>query len=538
MTVVAEPDSHQDTGGREPRADMPRSSARPWPAIAGLLAAAFGLSVGELWAGLFGGAGPVVIVGDRVIDGVPRSVKTFAIDTFGRNDKLALIIGILVLVGLYSMWVGTRAYRRFSEGIVGIAGFAIVGITAAITGRTPKASDVLPVLAAGVGALVALWVLLSWRGPKRDRRATRLITRNDAVATGGFDRRRFLVAGAGLAGTAVVAGAVGRKLQGGSKATAKRKTVRLPRPKQALPAVDPAALVDAPNMTPFVTPNASYYRIDTALVVPRVDVSNWALTINGMVDKPIRLTYDDLLGRPLVEHDCTLMCVSNEIGGDLIGNARWLGVRLADVLKEAGVKPEADQVFSTSVDGFTAGFPVSVALDGREALIAVGMNGEPLPFRHGYPARLVIPGIYGYVSAVKWLSEIRLTRFDQDNGYWIPRGWAQLAPIKTGSRIDVPGRGDLPAGRAAIAGVAWAQHRGVAKVEVQVDDQPWQMAELAADGGIDTWRQWKLAWDATPGRHRVRVRATDATGELQPEQRTDVAPDGATGWHEIGVRVV
>ena len=370
--------------------DPRRGPRRLRPAVAGVLAAALGLGVGELWAGLFSGSGPVVVVGDRVVDGVPRSVKTFAIDTFGKNDKNALVIGILVIMAMYAAFAGVRAARRFSDGIVAVAAFAVIGGYAAISGRSPKAGDIIPMVVSALAVMATLWVLLS-----RPRRGPAAVPRD------GLDRRRFLVLGAGTAGAAAVTSIVGRNLQGGAKATAERASTALPKAADPLPAVASGTTADVAGMTPFLTPNDSYYRIDTALVIPRVEVSDWKMTITGRVDKPITLTYADLAKRPLIEHDCTLMCVSNEIGGDLIGNARWLGVRLADVLKEAGVQDGADQVFATSVDGFTAGFPLSLALDGREALIAIGMNGEPLPFRHGFPARLVVPGIYGYVSAVK-----------------------------------------------------------------------------------------------------------------------------------------
>lgn len=526
-TVATSDDGRQIAdGGSNPNSRDRRRWGRP--AVAGVLAAAFGLGVGELWAGTFDGSGPVVVVGDRVVDGVPVSVKDFAIDTFGKNDKTALVIGILVIIAVYAAFAGVRAAKRFSDGIFAVAAFAVIGGYAAISGRSPKSGDVVPMVVAAVAVIAGLWVLLG-RPRLRNLRA--------GGATEGLDRRRFLVLGAGTAGAAAITGVVGRNLQGGAQAVAERASTALPKPTEALPAVARGTTADVVGMTPYITPTADFYRIDTALVIPRVEVSDWKMTITGMVDKPITLTYADLLKRPLVEHDCTLMCVSNPIGGDLVGNARWLGVRLADVLREAGIQDGADQVFSTSVDGFTAGFPLSAALDGREALIAVAMNGEPLPFRHGFPARLVVPGIYGYVSAVKWLADIRVTTFEQNVGYWVPRGWSALGPIKTGSRIDVPGRGRVVAGNTAIAGVAWAQHTGIAKVEVQVDATPWQSAELAVDGGIDTWRQWKLPWNATPGDHRIRVRATDANGKLQPEERTDVAPDGATGWHEIGVTV-
>jgi DMSO/TMAO reductase YedYZ molybdopterin-dependent catalytic subunit len=308
----------------------------------------------------------------------------------------------------------------------------------------------------------------------------------------------------------------------------------LPAAVEPLPPVPKAATAPVLGMTPFFTPNDSFYRIDTAIFVPRVDVKSWQLDITGLVRRPLSFTYDDLLRRDLVEADCTLMCVSNEVGGDLIGTARWLGVPLRELLDEAGVQPAGTQLVGVSVDGFTAGFPTKLAMDGRNALVAVGMNGEPLPFAHGYPARLVVPGIYGYVSATKWLRRIHLERWEDFDGYWIPRGWSKEAPIKTGSRIDVPRRGRrVPVGPTAIAGVAWAQHRGISKVEVQVDDGPWREATLAAADGVDTWRQWHLNWRATEGQHQLRVRATDGRGVLQAEEHTVPAPDGATGWHTV-----
>ncbi len=528
----------------------------PARALLGIVSAGFGLGVGELAAGVTGQRSPLVSVGDRVIDGVPASVKKFAIRTFGTSDKTALIVGVLIITALMGAVVGIRAAKSFRFAWVAVGLFVLAGSACALTGRLGKVGDVVPVLFAGVATFVALYVLIG-----RSRKAQSEAEVNEprvvdaVIGNGGstdpvfrkatkVDRRQFVAMGGGTALASVATAWIGRSLQSNEKATETRKQVTLPTPRKSLPAVQAVAKtvgqIDVVGMTPFFSPNSDFYRIDTALVVPRVDIKTWSLTIDGMVDRPVTLTYEDLQKREVVEHDCTLMCVSNEIGGDLVGNARWLGVRLADVLKDVGVKAGATQIFARSVDGFTAGFPTELAFDGREALLAFGMNGEPLPFAHGYPVRLVVPGIYGYVSAVKWLQKITLTTFEADQGYWIPRGWSAIAPIKTGSRIDVPGRssGQLRAGRLAIAGVAWAQHRGIKLVEVQVDDGPWQKAELAVDGGIDTWRQWKLAWDATKGEHTIRVRATDATGQLQPEQRTDVAPDGATGWHTIAVNIL
>jgi DMSO/TMAO reductase YedYZ molybdopterin-dependent catalytic subunit len=302
--------------------------------------------------------------------------------------------------------------------------------------------------------------------------------------------------------------------------------------------VPAGADLDIDGVAPFVTPNGDFYRIDTALFVPQVRTEGWTLRVHGMVDRELELTFDDLLGRELVEADVTLACVSNEVGGDLIGNARWLGARLDELLREAGVQRGATQLVPRSRDGFAAGFPTEVALDGREALVAVGMNGEPLPLRHGFPARLVVPGLYGYVSATKWLTEIELTTWDAFDSYWVRRGWAKEAPIKTQSRIDTPRSGaSLRPGRVAVAGVAWAQGRGIEAVEVQVDDGPWRPARLAAAVGDDTWRQWVYEWDAEAGDHVLAVRATDGTGETQPEERVAPIPDGATGWHTIEVSV-
>jgi DMSO/TMAO reductase YedYZ molybdopterin-dependent catalytic subunit len=298
-------------------------------------------------------------------------------------------------------------------------------------------------------------------------------------------------------------------------------------------------------VTPFLTPNNDFYRIDTALSFPSVDLDTWKVEIKGRVDRPIALSYADLLARPQIERVVTLCCVSNEVGGDLISTASFRGVRLADLLDEAGVHDDAEQVFSTSVDGWTCGFPVSVARDGRDAMIAVGMNGEALPLEHGFPARLVVPGLYGYVSATKWLRTIELTSWDAKEGYWVPRGWARDAPVKTQSRIDVPRRGEKVSAAAAaagggvkIAGVAWAQHRGIDKVEVRIDEGDWRAARLGSDVTDDAWRQWVLDWtDATPGKHTIQVRATDKTGAAQTEEIAPPDPDGATGYHTRTITV-
>lgn len=565
------------------------SSAPTWAgALAGIVAAGCGIAVGELVAGVDARLrGPIAAVGDRVIDTVPAPVKTWAIDTFGTNDKAVLLTGVTVLLAVFAVVVGVIALRRsLRAGLVGVGLFAGIGVLASLgRGGTGWARPVPPIVA----GLVAGWVLVlltrraaqTWPAPTTDAAspdpehvdapqpmaagpptpaarptgAEQPTTEPMTVPAAGTDRRRFLRLTAGLAGAAVAAGGVGRWLQSRAVAVAERLEVVLPRAARPLPPV-PAG-VQARGAAPFITPNADFYRIDTALVVPRVSHDGWTLGVTGRVRHPLTLTYAELLDRPMVEADITISCVSNEVGGDLIGTARWLGCRLDELLDEAGIDPSADQVVGRSVDGFTAGFPTAL-LDGRPALVAVGMNGEPLPIDHGYPARLIVPGVYGYVSATKWLAEIELTRFDEFDAYWIPRGWSQRAPIKTQSRIDTPhdGAAVTVGERRAIAGVAWAMDRRISAVEVRISppdrdagaaagtesdpagsaEGEWQPAVLADELNDTTWRQWHLPWTpARAGRYTISVRATDGTGATQPEERTDVAPDGATGWHTITV---
>ncbi|MFF0743603.1 molybdopterin-dependent oxidoreductase [Streptomyces sp. NPDC004111] len=361
-----------------------------------------------------------------------------------------------------------------------------------------------------------------------------------------FDRRAFVLAASGAVTLSAGAGLLGRFLNSGRQAgsSAARARIALPAPADRARPVPAGAELRVPGLGPLTTPNGDFYRVDTALVVPRVDASRWRLTLHGRgVREPLTFSYDDLLARPLVERDITLTCVSNEIGGPYVGNARWIGVRLADLLREAGVRPPsrggpADQLVATSTDGMTLGSPVETVMDGRDALLALGMNGEPLPFDHGFPVRMVVPGLYGYVSACKWLRDLELTSFDDFDAYWVRRNWAREAPVKTQSRIDTPRPFASPrAGTVPVAGVAWAQHRGIARVEVRVDGGPWQEARLAAETSRDTWRQWSWPWRATPGSHTLEVRATDRTGVPQTERRVGTVPDGATGLHSVVVSV-
>ena len=345
-------------------------------------------------------------------------------------------------------------------------------------------------------------------------------------------RRAFLLTAGASVAVAAIGEVAGRELSTRHNVSAARSAVRFPRAADPAPPLPAGVSLPIPGISPFITPNSQFYRVDTALIVPEVDPANWQLRIHGMVDREIRVTYGELLRRPLIENYMTLCCVSNPVAGPYIGNAKWLGASLASLLREARPHAGASQLLCTSTDGFTSGTPLSVVLDGRDALVAVAMNGAALPVEHGFPARLVVPGLYGYVSACKWVVDIEVTTFQQAVAYWAQRGWSQQAPIKTESRIDVPLSGSrVKAGRVAVAGVAWAQHKGIEAVEVQVDSGPWHEATLATVPNIDTWRQWVWEWeDAGVGQHTVQARATDKTGYTQTALQADVAPNGATGY--------
>jgi DMSO/TMAO reductase YedYZ molybdopterin-dependent catalytic subunit len=492
-------------------------------ALTGLAAVAAALGVGELVALLTGPrTGPVVAVGGAVIDLVPEPVKHFAITVFGTHDKLALQIGTLVLLGLAGAGLGLLAKRRLWLAVGGVGLFAVVGAVAAATRFGAGPGAVLPSVIGGIAGAVVLW---------------RLSTTPEERETDP-DRRRVLRTGGAVLAVGALTAAAGRWYNARHTVSTQRAAIKLPEPASPAPALPPGAEARVGKLTPFVTRNSTFYLIDTALVVPQVAPENWKLRIHGRVRKPMTITYDQLVARPMIERYITLTCVSNEVGGGLAGNARWLGVRVADLLAEAEPEDGADQVVSRSVDGFTAGTPTAVLRDGRDAILAVGMNGEPLPVEHGFPVRMVVPGLYGYVSATKWLAELELTSFADFDAYWIRRGWAAKAPIKLQSRIDTPGNGGkVKAGTVVVAGVAWAQHVGVSKVEVRADDGQWLEATLEPVPSVDTWRQWTLPWDATPGRHRLTVRAYDTSGARQDETERPPIPDGATGWHAVDVTV-
>ncbi|WP_030389347.1 sulfite oxidase [Streptomyces sp. NRRL S-241] len=507
----------------------------------GVLAAFTALAVAEPVAALVRpAAGPVTVVGGSVIDATPAPVKDFAIRAFGENDKLVLQLGILVLLALFAVALGVLALHHRRAGAAGVLLFGVLGAASALSRPdSAGAGDALPSLA-GAGAGAAVLCFLAGKAARADSPS------GIGGSGGGWSRRGFLTAAVATAAAATGAGALGRSLSGqrGQGAVASRNALTLPAPASPAPAVPAGARLEVAGISPFTTPVRDFYRVDTALAVPRIDAGTWRLRIHGKgVARPRTYTLDDLLARPLIERDITLTCVSNEVGGSYLGNARWLGVPLADLLREAGVRAPsrggtADQLVARSVDGMTLGSPVEDLMDGRDAILALGMNGEPLPFDHGFPVRMVVPGLYGYVSACKWIEDIELTTFDAYDPYWVTRKWARRAPIKTQSRIDTPRPFARPAaGTVVVAGVAWAQRRGITRVEVRIDDGPWQDADLAAQDTVDTWRQWSYRWNAAPGGHTITVRATDGTAAVQTEQRARTAPDGASGRHSVFVTV-
>jgi DMSO/TMAO reductase YedYZ molybdopterin-dependent catalytic subunit len=503
--------------------------SRTHAAVAGVAAAGVALGAGELTAALASGPGPspVTAVGTEFIDRYAASLKDFAVSIFGTNDKVALIVGIVVSSLVLGAVLGLAARRWWPIAPIGFVAFGGVGFWALATdplGSTSTAVvSALVAIAAGVATFASLWRLAST--PAADAPRSTL------------PRRQFVVGAGAAVVVAIATGAWSRRLRGAGAVEAARRTTTLPRPRTSTlpPRAQPFTVA---GLTPFVTPNDDFFRIDTALTTPRVDAGSWRLGVDGIVERPFELTYDELLRLDSVEETITLQCVSNEVGGSLVGNAVWQGVPLSVLLERAAVGAGATQIVGRSVDGFTAGFPTELANDGRVALVAYAMNGEPLPVEHGYPARLMVAGLYGYVSATKWLDRLELTTWEDFDGYWVPRGWSKEGPIKTASRIDVPRASTvLSPGEQMIAGVAWAPGRGLSGVDVQVDDGPWRPCELGDVTSDNTWVQWRLAWDATPGDHVARVRAADGDGVTQTEQMAPPAPNGATGWHSRRIRV-
>ena len=496
--------------------------------IAGVVAALVALGVGELLAGLFDAVpSPLASVGGLVVDRSPSFVKDFAIAVFGTADKAALAIGTSVVALLVGWQAGVQTARR---SWVGPTVFGLFGLLGIVAGWSEPFVEPIPLVVATAMASVSGWLVLRLLLES----AAQIEEPTDGLS-GDASRRRFIRLAVGTSAAAAVAGASGRALL--------TRLRELPEVEIAAPTSAVAAVVGKNSfaiegISPIVVPNDQFYRIDTALLIPSIDETEWSLRVHGLVDSEVVLSYQDLLAMEIVEDYVTIACVSNEVGGELVGNALWSGVRLTDVLDLAGLQPEAGQLVGRSIDGFTAGFPPDLAYDGRNPLIALGMNGDPLPRSHGFPARLIVPGLYGFVSATKWLTEIELTTWDGFDGYWIPRGWAKEAPIKTQSRIDVPtSRQVLDPGPNVIAGVAWAPLKGIDRVEVQIGDGEWQAAEVSSPLSDRAWVQWKAEVDLESGRHQVRVRATDGTGQTQTAEEVSPRPDGATGHHEVRLQV-
>jgi DMSO/TMAO reductase YedYZ molybdopterin-dependent catalytic subunit len=542
-------------------------------AFAGAVAVGAALAAGELLAGVLGTPSPLLSVARFIVDVQPPGAKDFVVSLFGENDKAAFEVFIILVAVAVGAVLGRLAPARPDVAAGVLAAFAGAGFAAAL--RDPNNVLALSAAVAGVEAVAGIWALrrlvalATSARPSTSGSDTGMesgeITIGDRVApdmqtvtgrvelspgmSGGrsnamapnWRRRSLLQAGGALAVGSLIAGSIGRYLLERQRAPAAPTDLPgVPVAAELPPGADIAtADLMADGLAPIVIPNDHFYRIDTAFIPPTVDRATWRLRLKGLVDREIELTYDDLVALPIIEQYVTIACVSNEVGGGLVGNAKWTGVALRDVLDIAGVQPAADQLVGRSVDGWTAGMPVEWVMDeSRIPMIAVGMNDEPLRRAHGYPARLIVPGLYGYVSATKWLTELELTRFDLFKGYWVPLGWAERAPILTQSRIDVPSqRAQLQAGAVPIAGVAWAPDRGIQGVEVQVDGGPWLPARLSAPISDATWVQWLFRWDATPGSHEIVVRAIDGTGEVQTDLRSRPAPDGARGHHTITVSV-
>jgi DMSO/TMAO reductase YedYZ molybdopterin-dependent catalytic subunit len=558
------------------------------------------LGVGQLIAGIGRPQGsPVAAVGSAAIDGAPSAVKNFAISAFGPHDKTVLVLGILVVLAVLSAAIGIAAMHRLRNGYIGLAIFAVIGLAAALTRPDAELWDVLPTLIgalAGAYTLSRLVLVAGGRSPRRlapggtppalpprpgrprgapqpDVSPPDFIVPADparadqpepeAAAQSGPSaerppaprfrsgppsdeprrpswqpgRRSFLTASVVAVAAGGVGALAGRALTERSSVSSALSHVRFPRAAHPVPPLPPGTDFHIKGLSSFITPNSDFYRVDTALLLPQVAPQTWQLRIHGMVEREITLSYHDLLKRPLIEDWITLCCVSNPVAGPYIGNAKWLGASLASLLQAARPRAGADQLLCTSTDGFTSGTPLATVLDGRDALLAVAMNGAPLPVAHGFPVRMVTPGLYGYVSATKWVTDIKVTTFRGNYAYWAQRGWSQRAPIKTESRIDVPGGGSVPAGQRQVAGVAWAQHKGIDAVHVRVDRGPWHQARLAAVPGIDTWRQWAWDWDATRGNHLIEARATDATGYTQTALQEPPEPNGASGYPSVTVAV-
>jgi DMSO/TMAO reductase YedYZ molybdopterin-dependent catalytic subunit len=499
--------------------------------VAGVAAASVSLGVAQLVGILFGPrADARSAIGSAVVDLTPGGIKEWAIQTLGSLDKLFLAVVVLVVIATIAAIAGSLETKRRPIGSTVIAAAGVLGCIAVLSRQGATALDTIPTVAGAVCGVAALRLLIRRFWPPGD-----LVGHDEPNA----DRRGLVIFGLlGLGVASGVAGALVTRLV--HSVAGDRNSLTLPRPRIAAPPIPADAQPGGVALPSFITPSADFYRVDTALTVPQLSHGDWRLRVHGMVDREITYSFEDLAKFDVVEMATTLACVSNPVGGELVSTGIWTGYRVADLLAAAHVHSDADMVLSTSVDGFTAGTPVEALTDARNALLAVGLNGQPLPVEHGYPARLVVPGLYGYVSATKWVVDLELTRFDRAKAYWTRMGWAPRAPIKTESRIDVPKSGQkVPTGAVVFGGVAWAQNRGVRAVEVRIGEGGWQPAKLGASYSNETWRLWSFPWQANrTGRQTITVRATDNTGAVQTADQVGTLPDGATGWHSVDFSVV
>ncbi|GAA2560072.1 DMSO/TMAO reductase YedYZ molybdopterin-dependent catalytic subunit [Neomicrococcus aestuarii] len=508
----------------------------PWRyAVAGVCSALVLFTTAQAISGFFSSASaPMVALGSTIIDFTPAWLKDWAIGLFGTNDKLFLFITLGVVAAALAGIVGLVAKRSMMAGSALVLLLAAVLAASVMTRSSTTLTDLVPTALGTVLGLSALRLLTHLA--RKSSSAPEAGSASAPDSSRAAARRHFLLGTAGTVVLSVIAAGASQALRGASNAVeAARSALGLPAAKVTVPELPKGEDLNTVGVSRFITPNEEFYRIDTALSVPRIDPQEWVLKVHGMVENEFTLTFDELLSKDLVEHYLTLTCVSNPVGGDLVGNAKWLGYPLRELLKQAVPLPGADMVLSTSQDGFSASTPLEVLTDNREALLAIGMNDEPLPLEHGFPVRMVVPGLYGYVSATKWVVDLEVTRFQDKTAYWTTRGWSERGPIKMSSRIETPRSfANLPAGKVVFGGTAWAQTTGIARVELRIDDGPWQEAELSSNVSADTWRQWRYEWnDATSGSHSATVRATDANGELQADEVAPPAPDGSSGWHRL-----
>ncbi|WP_104116345.1 molybdopterin-dependent oxidoreductase [Arthrobacter sp. B1805] len=560
----------------------PRRGITLLAALAGVLSAGVVLGIAELVGAFFrASATPVIAMGSTFIDFTPPWMKDFAIRTFGTNDKLALLVGMAVTIAILAAILGIVAMKRWILGVAGVLLMGSIIVACVLTRAGASLPDAIPTVVGTAAGLLALrWLTARLRhaavaGPSgspttgvttdgsdpagvamarpRFRAASRTPSRTPsarhvdgtpvsaraaAAATGttGTTSRRGFFAAAGITAVVAVAAAGGGRLLAGARnnIAAVRDSLQFPSPASPAPALPAGVQSPVAGVTPFVTPNSEFYRIDTALSVPQLTTDDWVLRVHGMVEEEFELSFQDLLDADLIERHITLTCVSNPVGGYLAGNAKWLGYPLREVLARAKPLDGADMVLSTSSDGFSASTPLPVLQDDRDAILAIAMNDEPLPVEHGFPVRMVVPGFFGYVSATKWVVDLEVTRFADRKAYWTDRGWSEMGPIKTMARVEVPQSfASLDAGPVMIGGVAWSQQRGITKVEVSVDGGDWEAVTLAAEASVDTWRQWSHELTLEPGLHTVRARATDAVDGLQTDERADTVPNGASGWQSV-----